>query len=143
MSGDEALQPDRRLMQRYDGDTAGVRNDESSDDAMIFELAPISLWLQDLSEVKTLFADWRKAGVTRLQDFLLEDPRRARACWEKSRVLKVNERTLKLFEAGDLQHLVDNLGVIFRDDTFHAYVEELAQLWEGRSQFFSQTVNAG
>jgi diguanylate cyclase (GGDEF)-like protein len=76
-----------------------------------------------------------------LQDFLLEDPRRARACWEKSRVLKVNERTLKLFEAGDLQHLVDNLGVIFRDDTFHAYVEELAQLWEGRSQFFSQTVN--
>jgi hypothetical protein len=45
------------LMQRYDGDTTGVRNDESSDDAMIFELAPISLWLQDLSEVKTLFAD--------------------------------------------------------------------------------------
>jgi hypothetical protein len=61
-------------MQRYDGDTAGVRNDGSSDDAMIFELAPISLWLQDLSEVKILFADWRKAGVTRLQDFLLEDP---------------------------------------------------------------------
>jgi hypothetical protein len=97
-------------MQRYDGDTAGVRNDGASDDAMIFELAPISLWLQDLSEVKTLFADWRKAGVARLQDFLMEDPRRARACWEKSCVLKVNERTLKLFEADDLQHLVDNLG---------------------------------
>jgi hypothetical protein len=46
--------PDRRSMQRYDGDTAGVRNDGSSDDAMIFELAPISLWLQDLSEVKSL-----------------------------------------------------------------------------------------
>ena len=56
-------------------------------------------------------------------------------------MLKVNERTLKLFEVGDLQHLVDNLSVIFRDDTFHAYVEELAQLWEGRNQFFSQTVN--
>ena len=128
-------------MPRYDGDTAGVVNERSSDDAQIFELAPISLWLQDLSGVKTLFAEWRRAGVTRLQDFLLEDPSRARACWEKSRVLKVNQRTLKLFEAGDLQHLVDNLSLIFRDDTFHAYVEELAQLWEGHSQFFSQTVN--
>ena len=75
-------------MQRYDGDTAGVRNDGSSDDAMIFELAPISLWLQDLSEVKTLFADWRKAGVTRLQDFLLEDPRRARAWQQRTAVAR-------------------------------------------------------
>jgi PAS domain-containing protein len=119
----------------------GVELAGYGDDALMFELAPISLWLQDLSEVKALFADWRRSGVTRLQDFLLEDPERARACWDRSRVLKVNKRTLALFEASDLQHLVANLGLIFRDDTFHAYVEELAQLWDGRNQFFSQTVN--
>jgi PAS domain-containing protein len=119
----------------------GVELAVYGDDALMFELAPISLWLQDLSEVKTLFADWRRAGVTRLRDFLLENPERARACWERSRVLKVNRRTLDLFEARDPQQLVDNLERIFRDDTFHAYVEELAQLWDGRNQFFSQTVN--
>lgn len=119
----------------------GVELAGYGDDALMFELAPISLWLQDLSEVKALFADWRRSGVTRLQDFLLEDPERARACWDRSRVLKVNKRTLALFEASDLQHLVTNLGLIFRDDTFHAYVEELAQLWDGRAKFFSHTVN--
>jgi hypothetical protein len=119
----------------------GVELAVYGDDALMFELAPISLWLQDLSEVKTLFADWRRAGVTRLRDFLLENPERARACWERSRVLKVNRRTLDLFEARDPQQLVDNLERIFRDDTFHAYVEELAQLWDGRNKFFSQTVN--
>jgi hypothetical protein len=46
-------------------------------------------------------------------------------------VLKVNRRTLDLFEARDPQQLVDNLERIFRDDTFHAYVEELAQLGMG------------
>ena len=60
----------------------GVELAVYGDDALMFELAPISLWLQDLSEVKTLFADWRRAGVTRLRDFLLENPERARACWE-------------------------------------------------------------
>lgn len=103
----------------------GVELAVYGDDALMFELAPISLWLQDLSEVKALFADWRRAGVTRLRDFLLENPERARACWERSRVLKVNRRTLDLFEARDPQQLVDNLERIFRDDTFHAYVEEL------------------
>src|SRR5262249_45175077 len=101
----------------------------------------ISLWLQDLSEVKAFFADWRKAGVTRLQEFLLDHPDRARACWESSRVIKVNKRTLTLFEANDPSHLVEKLGRNFRDDTFHTYVEELAQLWQGQSQFSSQTVN--
>jgi hypothetical protein len=52
----------------------GVELAVYGDDALMFELAPISLWLQDLSEVKTLFADWRRAGVTRLRDFLLENP---------------------------------------------------------------------
>jgi hypothetical protein len=67
----------------------GVELAGYGDDALMFELAPTSLWLQDLSEVKTLFADWRRAGVTRLQNFLLENPERARACWERSRVCPV------------------------------------------------------
>src|SRR4029077_1504009 len=93
----------RRFMQQRGG---GVELAGYGDDALMFELAPISLWLQDLSEVKALFADWRRSGGTRLQDFLLEDPERTRACWDRSRVLKVNKRTLALFEASDLQHLV-------------------------------------
>ena len=60
-----------------------------------------------------------------LRDFLREDPDRVRACSERIRVIKVNRRTLSLFEANDVAHLVENLGRVFRDDMFHAFVDEL------------------
>jgi diguanylate cyclase (GGDEF)-like protein len=111
------------------------------DDAEMFELAPVSLWLEDYSGVRRLFEEWRKAGVTELRDSLLEDPEQVKACSSLIRVIKVNRRTLSLFEADDLSHLIENLGEIFRNDMFKAHVEELVQLWEGRTEFFSHTVN--
>ena len=38
-------------------------NDDRLDSA-IFELAPVSLWLEDYSALKALFADWRAQGVS-------------------------------------------------------------------------------
>ena len=72
---------------------------------------------------------------------LAADPNRVRACSEGIRVIKVNRRTLTLFEANDLNQLVANLGRVFRDDMFKTIVEELAQLWEGRGEFSSHAVN--
>jgi PAS domain-containing protein len=95
----------------------------------------------DYSALKALFADWKAAGITDLREFLREDPDRIKACSERFRVVKVNRRTLTLFEANDLTHLVENLGRVFRDDMFHAFVDELVQLWEGRGEFVSHSVN--
>ena len=38
----------------------------SGDDVEMFDLAPVSLWLEDFSGVKRLFEEWRAAGVTDL-----------------------------------------------------------------------------
>jgi diguanylate cyclase (GGDEF)-like protein len=54
---------------------------------------------------------------------------------------QVNARTLSLFEAEDLPHLVGNLVKIFRDDMLRSHINELVQLWEGRKEFSSHTVN--
>jgi hypothetical protein len=81
------------------GATAAQPN-ERDDDAETFDVAPVSLWLHDYSAVKALFADWKTAGITDLREFLREDPDRIRACSERFRVIKVNRRTLTLFEAG-------------------------------------------
>nr|WP_229426624.1 sensor domain-containing diguanylate cyclase [Microvirga alba] len=107
----------------------------------MFDLAPVSLWLEDYSGVKNLFAEWREAGVTSLRDFLSEDPARVQACSDRIRVIKVNQRTLSLFEAEDLSHLVENLGRIFRNDMLKTHINELVQLWDGKTEFFSNTVN--
>ena len=46
-----------------------------------------------------------------------------------------------MFEAEDLPHLVANLGQIFRDEMLTNLVEELAQLWDGKSGFVGSGVN--
>ncbi len=111
------------------------------DDAKMFHLAPVSLWLEDFSAVKKLFDVWRKAGVTSLREHLVADPSRVKVCSNLIRVIKVNRETLSLFEARDLETLVQNLDRVFRDDMLDHHIEELVQLWDGATEFVSHTVN--
>jgi diguanylate cyclase (GGDEF)-like protein len=121
-----------------DSTSAGAR---PNDDAMMFEIAPTSLWVEDYSAVKTLFDAWRAAGVQDLRAYFAEDPARVRDCAARMRVVRVNRRTLSLFEADDLAHLVANLDRVFRDEMLTNLTEELAQLWDGKGGFASNGVN--
>jgi diguanylate cyclase (GGDEF)-like protein len=114
---------------------------DPNDDAKMFEVAPVSLWIEDYSEVKALFEQWRAEGVSNIRAYLAAKPDRARQCSERIRILKVNRKTLSLFGARDLAHLMANLGQVLRDDAFKGHIDELAQLWEGRTGFSSHTVN--
>ena len=107
----------------------------------MFDLAPVSLWIEDYSSVRSLFEQWRRVGVTDVRAFLATNPNRVRECSQRIRVLKVNRKTLTLFGARDLEHLMANLDQVLRDDTFSSHIEELAQLWDGRTSFSSHTVN--
>ena len=111
------------------------------DHAGMFELAPVSLWLEDYSALRTLLTQWRQQGVTDLRSWLAADPARVAACSQCIHIVKVNRHTLTLFEADDLAQLAANLGRIFRDDMLAAHIEELVQLWDGASSFTSHTVN--
>jgi diguanylate cyclase (GGDEF)-like protein len=114
---------------------------EIDDDFQMFEAAPVSLWLEDYSELKVLLDSWRGEGVTDLRAFLAADRRRVEACAGVMRILRINRRTLKLFEVDSLAHLVANLGAIFRDEMFVNLVDELCQLWGGDGDFVSDGVN--
>lgn len=111
------------------------------DDADMFDLAPVSLWLEDFSAVRERLEQWRAAGVTDLRAFLTEDTARIAECSSRIRVVKVNRRTLSLFGARDIDDLVQNLARVFRDDMLTTHVDELEQLWSGKLRFVSQTVN--
>jgi diguanylate cyclase (GGDEF)-like protein len=112
-----------------------------SDDVSMFELAPVSLWLEDYSGLKALFTEWRNAGMADLRAYLNEDLERVKVCAARLKVVKVNRRTLTLFEVKDVDDLVANLGSVLRDDMLLTHLEELVQLWEGKTEFFSDTVN--
>lgn len=110
-------------------------------EAQMFDLAPIAMWIEDFSGVKALFDRWRAEGVEDIRAYLAEDLSRAAACSRAIRVLKVNRKTLELFEARDLDHLAANLGTIFHGDMVSSHINELAQLWEGKTEFSGDAVN--
>ncbi len=96
----------------------------------------------DYSRLKALFDKWRAEGVTDLRDYLREDPKRIKVCSDSLRIVKVNRRTLTMFEADDLPHLAGKSG----SDPARRYVRcphraRLVQLWDGELAFSSNTVN--
>ncbi|MDO9441749.1 MAG: PAS domain-containing protein, partial [Beijerinckiaceae bacterium] len=111
------------------------------DAAKMFELAPVSLWIEDFSEVKALFEQWDAQGVDDIETFLLANPERVLECSQRIKILQVNRKTLTMFGARDLNHLTLSLGLVMRNDTFKSHVSELAQLWSGQTHFSSHTVN--
>jgi len=113
----------------------------SGDDAGMFEAAPVSLWLEDYSGLKALLDEWRRAGIVDLRAHLAADEARVIACATRIRVVKVNPRTLALYEALDQAHLIANLGRVFRNEMLVNLIDELAQLWDGKGGFVSHGVN--
>src|SRR6478609_1696275 len=110
-------------------------------DLDIFDLAPIAMWIEDFSAVAAQFSDWRRAGITDIRSFLNEDVNRVAACSQRIRILRVNQKTLDLFEADSQEHLTENLSFIFRDEMLQSHVNELASLWDGRLEFDGSAVN--
>jgi diguanylate cyclase (GGDEF)-like protein/PAS domain S-box-containing protein len=119
----------------------GWEGDGEAGWAQMFELAPVSLWLEDFSALAQLFARWRAGGVEDLRAFLAADPARLRQCSEALRVLAVNRETLRLFGAPDLAALLDGLPRIFRDEMLEHHAEDMLRLWSGTLEYRSQTVN--
>ena len=107
----------------------------------MFDLAPVSLWIEDYTQLKHKLDGWRAEGVADLVAFLNADPQRVRDCMALLKVLSVNQHTLQLFAAASQQELLDNLDKVFRGDMSATVVHELDRLWRGELTFESETVN--
>ncbi len=114
-----------------------------SDDTQMFQSAPISLWLEDYSALRTLFDQWRAHGISDLAAHLAQDPAHLKQCAASLQVLKVNDKTLQVFGAGSQEELVARLPEVFRDDMLGQMLPELTALWDGQTHFSNQTVNYG
>ena len=64
----------------------------SAEFEQMFELAPVSLWLEDFSALKTLFEQWRAEGVTDLLAHVAGQPERLQQCTAAIKVQRVEIR---------------------------------------------------
>ena len=110
-------------------------------DSPFFERSPIAMWLEDYSDIKKQFDIWREQGVQDLFSFLQEDESRILDCARKIKLLKVNSKTLELYQAKDFEHLCQNLHLVFKGDMSKSHIKELVALWNGETHFSNSAVN--
>jgi diguanylate cyclase (GGDEF)-like protein len=107
----------------------------------LFENSPVSLWVEDFSEVHRLMQEVRASGVQDFRVFTDVHPEFVARCMAEIRVLDVNQQTLKLFAAPDKATLLQRLPDVFRDEMRRPFTEQLIDLWHGRLYQQRETVN--
>jgi diguanylate cyclase (GGDEF)-like protein len=107
----------------------------------LFEYAPISLWEEDYSALKAYFDGLRREGVGELHTYLAQHPEAVGHCMGLIRVLDVNRKTLQLFGASNKEELLSNLGRVFRDQMGEHFVNELIDMWIGRTSYEREGIN--
>ncbi|WP_367889075.1 hypothetical protein, partial [Klebsiella pneumoniae] len=88
-----------------------------------------------------LFDLWRNQGVENLYEFLSQNENLVVECAHKIKIIKVNQKVLDLFEAKNQEELCANLNLKFKKEMFEAHIQELEDLWNGKTHFSSTTIN--
>ena len=107
----------------------------------LFEYAPISLWEEDYSGIKTFFDSLRADGITDLAEYLDGHPEEIENNMRRIAVLHVNRETLQMFGANSVEELVSNLDNIFRDEMRAHFRAELLALWSGEVEWSGDGIN--
>lgn len=101
----------------------------------LFEESPVSLWIEDFSQVKARLEELRAEGVQDFAAYLGEHPE---FLWETLgllRVVEVNPATVRLYEGQSPAELLRHLPSLLPEEILPLWREELLALWEGRTEF--------
>jgi len=108
---------------------------------MLFDQSPVSLWVEDFSEVWEHVQKLKESGIDDLRAYFLTYPENLMECISKLRVVDVNNTTLWLYKAKTKQELYDNKHLIFKDDAVVCLMESILALAEDRKYFDGQGIN--
>ncbi|MFA7624985.1 MAG: GGDEF domain-containing protein [Pusillimonas sp.] len=107
----------------------------------IFEHAPVSLWVEDFSKIKSLLDEVRDRGITDFRTFTDVHPEFVERCMAEIQVLDVNRYTLQMFKAESKEALLASLPEVFREEMLPHFREQLIDLWEGHRFLQREVLN--
>lgn len=97
----------------------------------LFEDAVVSLWEEDFSHVKQHLEELQGAGVNDFRAYFNNHPEEVTHCSSLIKILDVNQATLKLLEANNKEELFAGLDVVFSEQTYEVFKEQLIAFAEG------------
>ncbi len=107
----------------------------------LFNQVPVSIWVEDFSEVKQLLNKLRDQGIDDLRLYFDNHPEFVQHCASQVNIVDVNAATLELFGADSKDGILKNLDAIFTDESYEAFQEELIGLYEGKNIIEIETIN--
>ncbi len=106
-----------------------------------FKDAPISIWIEDLSGLKSHLEMLKRRGIKDFRDYFDRHPEQVVFLAKEIRVLDVNDATLSLYEAKDKEECLKGLRQVFSKESYVNFKEGLIALAEGKREFQSEVVD--
>lgn len=100
-----------------------------------FENAPIALWEEDFSEVKTYIDTLKSNGVEDLKAYLTNTPNALDKCMGLIRIMNVNNQTVVMNGAKDKLSLIQGLRNNLTPESQSVFIDEIVALSEGETTF--------
>jgi PAS domain S-box-containing protein len=101
----------------------------------IFENSPVSMWIEDFSEVKRYVDDLRDSGIEDINKFFLKNPDEVTKCTKLVKLIDVNQATIDLHNVRSKAHVLGNLGDIILEDALDMFREEIVAITGGKQYF--------
>ncbi len=101
----------------------------------IFENSPVSMWIEDFSEVKRYVDDLRTSGIEDINEFFLENPDEVTKCTKLVKLIDVNQATIDLHNVRSKAHVLGNLGDIILEDALDMFREEIVAVTGGKQYY--------
>jgi two-component system, cell cycle sensor histidine kinase and response regulator CckA len=108
----------------------------------IFENALVSLWEEDITELKIAIEVLKKQGIVDFKKFLKENQDFIQKAISLIKIKDVNETTLKLYKAKSKKELINSLDKIMIPESLPILEKVIISIAEGKNYFESEALNA-
>ncbi|WP_321507457.1 PAS domain S-box protein [uncultured Methanoregula sp.] len=111
----------------------------------LFDESPISLWEEDLSDIRYWFDTRKGEGIRDFRNYFETHPEEVVSCVRMVNVTRINHASTALFGARSLQEFSEGLSSVFTPESYDMFREELVALSQGKTGFecevFVQTLS--
>jgi len=108
---------------------------------LLFEHSPVSIWEEDLSEVKQFIDRLRERGVKDIKEYFDAHPEDVAHCATMVKVIDINRATIRLYKAKSKDDFWGGLSRIFTKESYEYFKKAIISIAEGQTQTEFQCVN--
>ena len=106
----------------------------------LFEDSPISLWQEDLTDLRAYLKNLQDSGVQDVRAYFEAHPEEMQRCADLIKVVDINRATLEMYETDSKDQLLKSIASIFSPESYPAFKEAIIALAEGQTWFEIETV---